>query len=59
MERSPLDPDEFEFDTEKMWAKAFGHHRAGYFAGESTVVVDSLRCVWSFRDRSPGKYWRF
>ena len=34
MERSPLDPDEFEFDTEKMWAKALGHHRAGYLAGE-------------------------
>ena len=43
MERSPLDPDEFEFDTEKMWAKALGHHRAGYLAGEPTEAVDSLR----------------
>ena len=33
MERSPLDPDEFEFDTEKMWAAALAYHRAGYLTG--------------------------
>jgi hypothetical protein len=25
----------------------------------ASTVPKAIRCVWSFRDRSPGKYWRF